>query len=136
MAEPVYDTHPFVKRLSEAGMPENQAEVLAAENMHIMTQVLATKDDVRALETTMVRQFAEVRAELAELRAEMRSGFAQSNAELAVFRGDTKGEIASLREELADFKTKLDSLENRLLIRLGALVVAVQAAALVIGKLF
>ena len=27
--QPVFDTHDFVKRLTQAGMPEDQAEVLA-----------------------------------------------------------------------------------------------------------
>ncbi len=183
MSDPVYDTHDFVRRLHEAGMPDKQAEVLAAENMHMMTEILATKEDIRVLETVTLRQFADLRAQVAEYRAELKADvadvrrelsecrldlkteivecrselkadiadvrreladcrselkadIADVRRELADCRAELKADIASLRVDMSSIQNRVDSLENRLLIRLGGLVIAVQAAALAIGSLF
>lgn len=46
----VFDTHNFVKRLTAAGMPLGQAEVLAEEQARLIDTRLATKNDlVRAV---------------------------------------------------------------------------------------
>lgn len=46
----VFDTHAFVKELTDAGMPEPQAEVLARTHARSMDENLATKQDLKALE--------------------------------------------------------------------------------------
>ena len=46
----VFDTHAFVKELTDAGMPEPQAEVLARTHAKLIDEKLATKQDLRALE--------------------------------------------------------------------------------------
>ena len=60
MASPIFDTHAFVKRLTAAGMPVEQAEVLADEQSRFLGEQLATKQDVALL-----------RADLERLRADM-----------------------------------------------------------------
>ena len=37
-----FDTHSFVKRLIGAGMPEDQAEILASERSHLVESELVT----------------------------------------------------------------------------------------------
>ncbi len=39
-----FDTHLFVKRLTEAGMPEPQAEVLAESQAELINEKLVTRD--------------------------------------------------------------------------------------------
>lgn len=50
MASAIFDTHAFVKRLTTAGMPEQQAEILAEEQARLIGEHLATKADLNALE--------------------------------------------------------------------------------------
>ena len=45
-----FDTHAFVKELTEAGMPEAQAEVLARSQARLINEELATKQDLKELE--------------------------------------------------------------------------------------
>ena len=40
-----FDTHAFVKRLTQAGMPEDQAEVLLANGQSDLYERLVTKED-------------------------------------------------------------------------------------------
>ena len=50
MASIVFDTHTFVKELTNAGMPEEQAEVLARPQATLIDETLATKKDLKELE--------------------------------------------------------------------------------------
>jgi hypothetical protein len=48
-----FDTHAFIKRLTNAGMPESQAEVLAAEQARLIESQLATKVDLELLKNEL-----------------------------------------------------------------------------------
>ena len=50
MSTIVFDSHAFVKELTEAGMPEAQAEVLARSQANLIDEKLATKEALKKLE--------------------------------------------------------------------------------------
>lgn len=50
MSTLVFDTHAFVKELTDAGMPEAQAEVLVRRQARLTDEQLATKRDLKELE--------------------------------------------------------------------------------------
>jgi hypothetical protein len=54
MASAIFDTHAFVKRLIAAGMPEQQAEILAEEHARLLGEQLATKADIALIRTDLV----------------------------------------------------------------------------------
>ena len=64
MATLIFDTHAFVKQLTEAGMPEPQAEVLARTHAALIDERLATKDDLQALELRLSNQMKELESRL------------------------------------------------------------------------
>lgn len=49
MSTLIFDTHKFIKRLTEAGMPLGQAEVLADEQTNLIDERLATKDGLKMM---------------------------------------------------------------------------------------
>ena len=55
-----FDTHAFVKELTEAGMPEAQAEVLANSQAKLIDEKLATKQDLKELEERLRRDMKEL----------------------------------------------------------------------------
>ncbi|MBG6243301.1 MAG: DUF1640 domain-containing protein [Candidatus Symbiopectobacterium sp. Dall1.0] len=57
MASLVFDTHAFVKKLTNAGMPEAQAEILAQEQANLIENRLATKMDIITLERNIEMKF-------------------------------------------------------------------------------
>jgi hypothetical protein len=67
MATAIFDTHAFVKRLTAAGMPIEQAEVLADESTRLVGDQVATKQDIGLLRT----DFELLRADFDRLRADM-----------------------------------------------------------------
>ena len=52
-----FDTHKFVKELTAAGMKTAQAEVLASSYASLLTDRIATKDDLKALEERLDAKF-------------------------------------------------------------------------------
>ena len=59
-----FDTHQFVKRLTEHGFTEEQAEALADEQVNLLNSNLATKADIKALEQATKADIANLKADL------------------------------------------------------------------------
>ena len=53
MSTLMYDTHRFVIKMTQAGMPQTQAEVLAEAHVELMETTLATKQDLKDLEVNL-----------------------------------------------------------------------------------
>ena len=53
-----FDTHKFAKELTAAGMKTAQAEVLASSYACLLTDRIATKDDLKALEDRLNARIA------------------------------------------------------------------------------
>ncbi len=65
MAEAIaFDTHRFVKRLTESGFTERQAETLAEEHIAFLNANLATKADIEALRQETKATIEAVKADL------------------------------------------------------------------------
>lgn len=112
MSVAVFNTHAFVKRLTAAGMPEAQAEVLADEQMRLIDDRLATKADIALLATKA--DITDVRAEIANVRAE----FANVRAEIGKMA--TKSELADAKADI--LKWMFGSIGFQTIIILGAVI--------------
>ncbi len=75
MATLTFDTHAFVKELTQAGMPEEQAEVLARSQATLIDEKLATKQDLKELELRLKRDMKELemrlKRDIQELKRDM-----------------------------------------------------------------
>ena len=60
MSTVVFDTHAFVKRLTEVGITQEQAEVLADFNTTMIEEKLATKRDLQELVLATKRDLQEL----------------------------------------------------------------------------
>ncbi len=101
-----FDTHRFVKHLTENGFTEEQAETLAEEHVALLNANLATKGDIEA-----------VKADIEALRQETRSG-------IEVLRQETRADIARVEARVATVKADLVKWLCGALIAQGGLVVA------------
>ena len=63
-----FDTHQFVKHLTAHGFTEEQAEVLATEQVHLLTSNLATKADIETLRQATKVDIAGVQREIEALK--------------------------------------------------------------------
>ena len=110
-----FDTLKAATRLqNEAGFNEKQARVLVATLAEGIGENLATKEDVAML-----------RGDMAVLRSDM-----ATKEDLAVLRSDmaTKEDLAVLRSEMCE-------LEQRMTIRLGAMIAAAVGIIVALDKL-
>ena len=108
MAEAIaFDTHRFVKRLTESGFTEKQAETLAEEHVALLNANLATKADVAAVKADIARVEAsidalrqETKASMETLRRETKAAIARVEAGMDALRHETKAAIEAVKADL------------------------------------
>ena len=70
-----FDTHKFIKHLTENGFTERQAEVLAEEQVNLLNSNLATKADIESLrlatKTDIEKLRQKIKTDMANLRAKL-----------------------------------------------------------------
>ena len=71
MTTMIFDTHAFVKELMQAGMSEEQAEVLAQSQAALIAEKLATKQDLKEMEVGLKRDIKEMEVGLKRDMKEM-----------------------------------------------------------------
>ncbi|MDE0334501.1 MAG: hypothetical protein OXI64_06040 [Defluviicoccus sp.] len=101
-----FDTHRFVKRLTDCGFTEQQAETLADEHVALLNANLATKADVARIE----ERIAKVEAGMEALRQETKAG-------MDALRQETRAAIEASKSDLMKWLVGL-------LIAQGGLIVA------------
>ncbi len=84
-----FDTHRFVKRLTESGFTEKQAETLAEEHVALLNTNLATKADI-----------ARIEAGVDALRQETKADIARVEAGIDVLRQETRAAIEAVKVDL------------------------------------
>ncbi len=80
-----FDTHRFVKRLTECGFTERQAETLAEEHVDLLNGNLATKADIALVQAEITRVQADialVQADIAKVEAALKTDIATVKADL------------------------------------------------------
>jgi hypothetical protein len=68
-----FDTLTYVKRLRAVGVPEEQAEIQAETMKELITEQLATKLDLKELETNLKRDMKEMELRLENKIADSRT---------------------------------------------------------------
>ena len=95
MAEAIaFDTHRFVKRLTESGFTEKQAETLAEEHVALLNSNLATKADIAAVTASIEALRQETKAGIEALRQDTKADIARLEAGTESLRQETKADIA------------------------------------------
>ena len=91
-----FDTHRFVKHLTENGFTEQQAEALAKEQVQLLNSNLATKVDILAIKADIKG----VKAEVERVKAELEAKIETVKAELAVKIEAIKTDIQATKVDL------------------------------------
>ena len=82
LAAIAFDTHRFVKRLTECGFTEKQAETLAEEHIALLNANLATKADIAAVKAAIDALRQETKAAIDALRQGTRATIEAVKADL------------------------------------------------------
>ena len=125
MAEAIaFDTHRFVKHLTENGFTEQQAEVLADEQVHLLNSNLATQADVAAIHRDIDALRQETKASIAGVQRDIEALRQETKADIEVLRQETKTSIAGVQREIAEVKSDLLKWMTGALIAQGGVIVA------------
>ena len=125
MAEAIaFDTHRFVKRLTENGFTEQQAEVLADEQVQLLNTNLATQADVAAIQRDIAGVQREIEVLRQETKAEIEVLRQETKAEIEVLRQETKASLAAIQGDIAEVKSDLLKWMVGALIAQGGVIVA------------
>ena len=127
-----FDTYKFVKRLTAHGFTEEQAEVLAAEQVNLLNSNLATKADIEALrlatkadiEALRLATKADIEALRLATKADIEALRLATKADIEALRQATKIDIAGVRREIEALKVDLLKWLFGALIAQGGLIVA------------
>ena len=98
------DTHASIKRLADAGVPDNQAEALV-ELMAQQHEDVATKADIAALQSATKADIAAINDKMATMAtkidlAEVKADIAAIKADIAALQSATKADIAEMKTQL------------------------------------
>ena len=66
-----FDTHRYVKRLTESGFTERQAETLAEEQIALLNANLATKADIEAVKVEFAKVEAGLKVDIEAVKVEI-----------------------------------------------------------------
>ena len=130
-----FDSHRFVKRLTDAGVSEEVAEILAEEHpSRLLPADVASKVDIDAAEA---RLRSATRADIDAAEARIRSATrADIDAAEARLRSATSAELATavagFRDTVADYKTSTLKWMFGMMMAFSGLVITT-VAALIVG---
>ncbi|MBM4266311.1 MAG: hypothetical protein FJ144_06835 [Deltaproteobacteria bacterium] len=127
------DTLEYARRLRDCGFSEQQAEGQARALAAAMTDALATKDDLKALELTFTNRFAAIDLRFAEIEA--RLGALEKHVDTRFEELEKRLEIRFVQQEI-HFDGKLDQLEHRMTVRLAGIMVTGIGAVATLVTLF
>ena len=109
------DTLAFSEKLQAAGADVLLAKAIVEGISSADTSTLATKEDLRNVETTLKSDIAEVRGEIAEVRGEIKDVEAALKSDIAQVE-------AAMKLEIAEVKTEIAKTANTITTRLGAII--------------
>ncbi len=133
MSTLIYDTHKFITKMTKAGMPQPQAEVLAESHVELMETTLATKQDLKDLKAELTGEMKDLRAELTgemkdlegKLTGEMKNLEGKLTGEMKDLEGRLNSEMKNLRGEMKDLKAELTSKIDKAIIKIIGTITAV-----------
>ncbi len=140
-----FDTHRFVKRLTtEGGFTEQQAEILADEQVAMLNANLATKADIEAIKADIEALRHETKTEIAKvesgLKAQIEALRHETKTEIAKVEAGLKAEIAKveagLKAEIAKVDKRIESVRADLLKWMFAGLIAQGGVVVALLQLF
>ena len=114
-----FDTHEFIKRLTNAGMPEPQAEILAEEQSRLIKERLATKQDLKATEAALEQKLKELEAFIKAVEAGLKRDLKELEDRLIRDNMELKRDFKEVEDRL---KRDIKEMEQKLTIKLGAML--------------
>ncbi len=123
-----FDTHRFVKNLTESGFTEKQAEALAKEQVQLLNSNLATKVDILAIKADIEALKADIETVKANLEAKLEAVKLGLQADIQTVKADLEAVKLGLQADIQASKVVLLKWMVTAMIAQGTLIVALVVA--------
>ena len=139
MSRFAFDTHAFVKRLTRAGMDEQQAEAMVECQTQLINDSLATKQDIEEIRLDIEevkRDIQEVKLDIEEVKRDIeklkldiqvvKKDIEELKLGIQAVKKDieeVKLDIQAVKKDIATLKTDMQKMELRLTLRLGSVII-------------
>ena len=127
MAATTFDTLTYAKLLQEAGFTAQQAEAQAEALRAVVDQNLATKQDLKEMETRLDHKIELVRRDMKDMESRTEVRLKELDAKIELLRHDTK-------EMETRLVLKMELMRRDTIIWLGGIIVVATAALAVLMK--
>jgi hypothetical protein len=149
--ERIFDTLQYANKLKAVGVPEKQAEVQAETMVEIISNNLATKQDLELVKSELKRDILATNQNLELVKSELKRDILATNQNLELVRSELKRDILATNQNLElvkkeidlkielsknELKQNLKELELRMTVKLGGLMVCGLSILVVLMKLF
>ncbi|WP_440867873.1 DUF1640 domain-containing protein [Symbiopectobacterium purcellii] len=148
MGQVAFDTQEFVETLENAGLPKDQARAIsiAVRKSHEVADVATRRDledakkDIGARFDKVDARFEKVDTQIAEVKKDLSAKIAEARKDLAFDIADARKEAAARADrtdaQIALMHKDIESLTNKLVIKMASIMVGVIGVATAIIKLF
>ena len=119
-----FDTHRFVKHLTESGFTEQQAEALAKEQVQLLNSNLATKVDILAIKADIEGVKAGVEGVKAELEVKIETVKVELEAKIETVKAELAVKIEAIKTDIQATKVDLVKWMVMAMIAQSTLIVA------------
>ena len=100
MTSLAFDTHALVKQLTQAGMPEQQAEVLADQQKQLLEEQLASKQDIAEVKRDIKESEIALKRDITELETALKRDIKELDVKIEAFKTELKRDIKELESTL------------------------------------
>ena len=129
----IFDTLKAAQELKKTGFEDRQAEAVVETISKAVSETVATKADLQLVrsEMAMNADLQLLRSDVELLRSEM-----ATKADLQLLRSDVELLQQSVDSRFEKMEIKVDALENRIVLKLGGLMVTMIFVLLAIGPFY
>ena len=129
----IFDTLKAAQELRKTGFEDRQAEAVVETISKAVSETVATKADLQLVrsEMAMNADLQLLRSDVELLRSEM-----ATKADLQLLRSEFEMQRQSVDSRFEKMEIKVDALENKIVIKLGGLMVTMIFVLLAIGPLY
>ena len=132
-----FDTLAAAQGLRKSGFEDRQAEAVVTTISKAMSETVATKADLE-LQGTAFRKDLELQGTAFRKDLELQGTAFRKDLELqgTAFRKDLELQGSAIRAEIESLKQSMGSMQDKIIIRLGALMVSMTLLLLAIGPFY
>jgi len=138
-----FDTLAAAKKLTATGFDEPQAEAIVTTVHKAMSDTLTTKTDLQSAKMDLQLQISATNVGVNQLRTDLEAKISETNIAMEKLRAELKADIQATNGRIDEvvhligaLQSKMDTLQDRIVIRLGGVMVTMTVLLMALGPFY